>query len=741
MSRTIGVIGPSNSGKSSFCRFVSKTLFGVKPNECIEIKRCKHITPATNKSNVHFIDVDGAPNRNKNTINALSQCDAIIYIVSAVEAMDGLFSGDPFRMMRRYLEIGHVFGVKYFIIAISKMDSLIDLLKSVSYSRSIFGDINLKVREIMDETNIKDYCVYPLSLRLNGDISAVKMPVEWYDTLYIPTLKEIIANIKPHRKVGGSLLFSVTHLCFSQFSDSEVILGKVLRGKLKIGDRIKVFPSGLKSVVISISRQFGKVTEALSGDIIGIGLQNKYFNDRVYPGDVLVADDDPDMEHKGKPFELVRRFRADIHIQRWSQNGQRERTKLYTKYKESITSPITLFIRNSTSKCLIRSIKWKQNGDEDRIQSPEYLEEGDSANVVIEILEPLYVTLFEGTPEYGAFFISDNGPCGVITHFGTGKVIEILKSTPNLHNLRSKGWKDWIFDEVHRHTAYCTHPVIHCDTANGNWWIRLWNGNRGYRRIIGSENLKCCFSSNECLFIDQRNGQIFQIVKHWKNAKLKLFHPKSNVHELNLDDIQENFALSSGTSFIAKRYCDQFGRKVNMEIPDGIIEILRTFCGRSSAYFQNEVDSNLWESVWAFEGKQIVKMAINETNRLFLERNGTVWEWDDADSLLFVNRYFVENKVEIRDVAVDRSTFRSNVSRSQSPNRSFVVRKHWDRSWNCYRQCFAVDSKGKVYRWTWNEVYDDLRETYVKVTTVPIVEKFGKAQYERTFIDYLTGNQ
>ena len=149
---------------------------------------------------------------------------------------------------------GHVFGVKYFIIAMNKMDS-----PSVAYSEYVFNGMMERVQEIMNKTNIEHYCILPLST-LNGDNIGMKSvnyyndKMEWFDGL---TLKEIIGNIKPQRNEGGTLLLSVT----STNCRNEVVFGMMIIGIFNAGDNIIIFLPENKAEIESMDRHSDRLNE------------------------------------------------------------------------------------------------------------------------------------------------------------------------------------------------------------------------------------------------------------------------------------------------------------------------------------------------------------------------------------------------------------------------------------------------------------------------------------------------
>ena len=280
-SLTIGVIGDGSSPHSLF-----RTLGHVFG------KRGTLQTPNTemfcvsDTVRVHLIDINITGSRRKHAVRYISQCDVIIYIASAVQSALEILNENTPRMMRRYLQIGHVFGVKHFIIAINKMGHPL-----VSYSEEIFDEIKERVNEIVDKTNVEDYRILPITIcswYSHWNIDTKSNDMEWYDG---PLLKEIINDIKPNRNDNGPGQLSVTFINRNR----GIIVGKMVCGKLSVGDYITTFPAGKKAKVKSIGCHFESVDEAVCGDVIGIKLKATDQNHRysLCRGDLIQSENDP----------------------------------------------------------------------------------------------------------------------------------------------------------------------------------------------------------------------------------------------------------------------------------------------------------------------------------------------------------------------------------------------------------------------------------------------------------------
>ena len=250
-----------------------------------------------------IIDIECAQKHHSHAINAIADCDVIIYVIPWI----GYDDEESERLMRRYLEIAHIFRVKHFIVAITK----IDYNSTPFITEKIFERATNRVKDIMKKTNIEKYDVVPMAEH-NEDIEFLtKCPsLKWYDG---PTLKEILSAIKPSREYKEDpFLLTVTH--FHQ--NSNVIIGKVRRGMVSVGERVKVFPSGIKGQIDSIQRHFESVNSAVCGDLIGIKLKMKNgIKMDIKRGDIIQIDENPDRSEA--VGDIVFRFSATIYVQRF----------------------------------------------------------------------------------------------------------------------------------------------------------------------------------------------------------------------------------------------------------------------------------------------------------------------------------------------------------------------------------------------------------------------------------------
>ena len=123
----IGVLGDPYFRKSPFCDALSMREHVASR---YSIYKNKYIETRLGNKNAIIIDIECAQKYHSKAINAIADCDVIIYVISVMRQNDEKSD----KLMRRYLEITHIFGVKHFIIAITKMEFV-----PFAQSQDVFG--------------------------------------------------------------------------------------------------------------------------------------------------------------------------------------------------------------------------------------------------------------------------------------------------------------------------------------------------------------------------------------------------------------------------------------------------------------------------------------------------------------------------------------------------------------------------------------------------------------------------
>jgi len=112
--------------------------------------------------------------------------------------------------------------------------------------------------------------------------------VERYKKLESPTLREELNKLQPLSKEGKTKI--VIDHCFDVKGVGTVVLGKVISGKVKQYDNLKLLPSGAEAMVKSIQMHDDNVDEAISPARVGLSLKGVK-PEEVSRGDILCEDD------------------------------------------------------------------------------------------------------------------------------------------------------------------------------------------------------------------------------------------------------------------------------------------------------------------------------------------------------------------------------------------------------------------------------------------------------------------
>jgi len=112
--------------------------------------------------------------------------------------------------------------------------------------------------------------------------------IERYKKIESSKLREEINKLQPLSKEGKTKI--VIDHCFDVKGVGTVVLGKVISGKVKQYDNLKLLPSGAEAMVKSIQMHDDNVDEAVSPARVGLSLKGVK-PEEVSRGDILCEDD------------------------------------------------------------------------------------------------------------------------------------------------------------------------------------------------------------------------------------------------------------------------------------------------------------------------------------------------------------------------------------------------------------------------------------------------------------------
>ena len=225
---------------------------------------------STEKRKFIIADTPGHEQYTRNMATGASTCDLAIILIDARYGVQ--------TQTRRHTYIASLLGIKNIIVAINKMDL-------VEFSETRFNEIQAEYADFVSqlgERKPSNIIFTPISA-LNGDNVVNKSAnTPWYtgETL-MGTLEsvEINRDSEKHDFRFPVQYVNRPNLDFRGFS------GTIASGTVKVGQRVKVLPSGVESTIARIVTFDGDLQEAGAGEAVTLVLKDEIDISR---GDLLV---------------------------------------------------------------------------------------------------------------------------------------------------------------------------------------------------------------------------------------------------------------------------------------------------------------------------------------------------------------------------------------------------------------------------------------------------------------------
>jgi bifunctional enzyme CysN/CysC len=216
-------------------------------------------------------DTPGHEQYTRNMVTGASTADLAVILV---DARKGVLT-----QTRRHSFLVHLIGIRHVVLAINKMDL-------VNYAQSTFDTIVADYRSCADSIGISDFLAMPISALAGDNIYTRSPNTPWYNG---PALIDHLETVPIDIDAAQTQPFRMPvqwvnrpNLDFRGFS------GLICAGSVMPGDKVRVLPSGLTSVVARILTPEDGASEAVAGQSVTICLQDQVDCSR---GDVLATAD------------------------------------------------------------------------------------------------------------------------------------------------------------------------------------------------------------------------------------------------------------------------------------------------------------------------------------------------------------------------------------------------------------------------------------------------------------------
>ncbi|EIC82409.1 sulfate adenylyltransferase subunit CysN [Serratia sp. M24T3] len=223
---------------------------------------------STEKRKFIIADTPGHEQYTRNMATGASTCDLAILLI---DARKGVLD-----QTRRHSFIATLLGIRHLVVAVNKMDL-------VDYSEAVFEQFKQDYLDFAQQlpTDL-DIKFVPLSALEGDNVASQSEKMPWYTG---PTLLDVLETVNViNIREQQPMRFPVQYVNRPNL-DFRGYAGTLASGSVRVGQKIKVLPSGVESTVARIVTFDGDLQEAWAGEAITLVLETEVDISR---GDLLV---------------------------------------------------------------------------------------------------------------------------------------------------------------------------------------------------------------------------------------------------------------------------------------------------------------------------------------------------------------------------------------------------------------------------------------------------------------------
>jgi len=212
-----------------------------------------------------LLDAPGHREFLKNMITGAAQADAAILVVDAAEGVRD--------QTRRHATLLSLLGVKQVAVFVNKIDL-------IGYDQALFETLEGEIRALLQGLGVVAKTIAPVSARHGDNIADGSDNLGWWAGPSVLEALDSFQSAKPAHHRPARLLVQDVY----KFDERRIIAGRLVSGRLNVGDALVFAPSGVSATIKSFERwNAPSVDHAIAGESIGIQLDEQIFVKR---GDV-----------------------------------------------------------------------------------------------------------------------------------------------------------------------------------------------------------------------------------------------------------------------------------------------------------------------------------------------------------------------------------------------------------------------------------------------------------------------
>lgn len=337
---------------------------------------------ATPKRKFIIADTPGHIQYTRNMVTGASTADLAVILV---DARHGIMEQTV-----RHTYIASLLAIKQVVVCVNKMDL-------VDFSQEVFDKIVADYKSMSASIELDNVTFIPISAKLGDNVVNKSENMPWYTG---KALLDFLETVQLPTEAEDRLRLPVQYVIrpiSSKFPDFRGYAGRLAEGSLKVGDKVKVYPSEMTSAVTGIYLGEKELETAVTPESVDVTLADDIDISR---GDVIVSISgvQPMMEQ-------------DILLNVcWFRNSALQQGKKY-------------IIRHATGKTLgiVKEIEYKIDiNTREKIYDVEKLVMNDIARVRIRTAEPLIYDYYKSNRTMGSLIFVEEGTNDTV---GAGMIV------------------------------------------------------------------------------------------------------------------------------------------------------------------------------------------------------------------------------------------------------------------------------------------------------------------------------
>lgn len=199
-----------------------------------------------------LIDVPGHQELLHNMLTGATQAEAALLVMAADEGVQD--------QTRRHAVLLRLLGLSPVLVAINKMDL-------VGFSQEAYRSAAEAVRAALGDAGVTMLGCVPVSAKSGDNVVRRSERMGWYQGR---TVLDCLGEFSPARLQTAAVRFPVQDVY--RLDGQDIIVGRLLSGRIGAGDRLAVLPAGGNTAVTSVRRFPASDAPAEAGESVGLTL-------------------------------------------------------------------------------------------------------------------------------------------------------------------------------------------------------------------------------------------------------------------------------------------------------------------------------------------------------------------------------------------------------------------------------------------------------------------------------------